>query len=112
MPSIRFPAYTSRESRPTRPAGLGLLLCLAAAACYALVLSTIGSAAFSAYFDGGGTPGDLAAGAPAATGLLALGATLSIAAIIRGGGHSVRAAGIALLGVAGALVYAGVPLIG
>ena len=112
MPSIRFPAYTSRESRPTRPAGPGLFFCLAAAACYALVLSTIGGAAFSAYFDGGVKPADVAAGAPAATGPLALGATLSIAAIIRGGGYSVRAAGIALLGIGGALVYVGVPLVG
>jgi hypothetical protein len=112
MPSVRFPAYTSRESRPTRPAGLGLFFCFAAVTCYAIVLATVGSPAFSAYFDSGGKPVDLAAGAPPATGLLTLGAALSIAAIIRGGGYSVRAAGIALLGIGGALVYVGVPLVG
>ena len=59
MPSVRFPAYTSRESRPTRPAGLGLFFCFAAVTCYAIVLATVGSPAFSAYFDSGGKPVDL-----------------------------------------------------
>lgn len=115
MPSIRFPAYTSRESRPTRPAGLGLFFCLAAAACYAIVsgiaLSTIASPAFAAYFDSGVKPADLTAGAPSASGLLVLGAAFSIAAIIRGGGYSVRAAGTTLLGIGGALLYVAVPLV-
>lgn len=109
-----FPEYTSRESR-TRPAGLGRMFCVLAVLGYGLAvlldLSIVGSRAFAADFDGGTRTAHAAGTTHAATGLLLAGAVMAVAAIIRGGGHAVRAAGVLLLAAGGATAYVTLPLL-
>ncbi|KAA0080568.1 hypothetical protein CIW52_23475 [Mycolicibacterium sp. P9-64] len=109
-----FPEYTSRESR-TRPAGLGRLFCVLSVLCYGLAglldLSILGSSAFAADFDGGTRSADAGGITHLATALLVAGAVMAVAAIIRGGGHAVRAVGVLLLAVAGATAYITLPLL-
>jgi hypothetical protein len=96
----RFPPYTSRESR-ARPAALGRLFCALSVLSYGLAalidLSIVASPAFVADFDGGTKTADVADDAGLATGLLIAGAVLALAAVIRGGGYAVRAAGVVLI---------------
>jgi hypothetical protein len=109
-----FPEYTSRESR-TRPAGLGRLFCVLAVLGYGLAglldMSIIGSRAFAADFDGGTRTAHAAGATHAAAGLLVAGAVMAVAAIIRGGGHAVRAVGVLLLAAGGATAYITLPLL-
>jgi hypothetical protein len=110
----RFPSYTSRESR-TRPAGLGRLFGVLSVLCYGIAglldMSIIGGRAFAADFDGGTRTADAAETTQLATGLLVAGAVMALAAIIRGGGYAVRAAGVLLLAVGGAVAYFTLPLL-
>jgi hypothetical protein len=110
----RFPSYISRESR-TRPAGLGRLFGVLSVLGYGLAglldTSIVGSSAFAADFDGGTRTADAAGTTHLATGLLAVGAVMAVAAIIRGGGYAVRAAGVLLLAVGGAVAYFTLPLL-
>jgi hypothetical protein len=109
-----FPEYTSRESR-TRPAGLGRLFCVLSVLGYGLAglldVSIIGTSAFAADFDGGTRTADAADTTRLATGLMVAGAVMALAAIIRGGGYAVRAAGVVLLAVGGAVAYITLPLL-
>jgi hypothetical protein len=110
----RFPSYTSRESR-TRPAGLGRLFCVLSMLGYGVAglldVSIIGSSAFAADFDGGTRTADATDTTRLATGLLVTGAVMALAAIIQGGGHAVRAAGVLLLAIGGAVAYVTLPLV-
>lgn len=109
-----FPPYTSRESR-TRPAGLGRLFCIFSVTSYGLAalldVSIVGSRAFAADFDGGTRTAHAAGSTHLATGLLVAGAVMAVAAIIRGGGHAVRAGGVLLLAAGGATAYITLPLL-
>ena len=99
MPA-EVPAYTARESS-SRPAGFGLMLCWCSALCLALAavltLTVWGSPEFAADFDGGTRTAQGSTDVRLATGLLIGGVLGAIGAIIRGGGHSVRAVSILLL---------------
>ena len=112
--SEEFPPYTSRESR-SRPAALGRLFCTLSVLSYGLAglldLSVIGSSAFATDLDGGTRTAGVGGTTQCATGLLAVGAVLAIAAIIRGGGYAVRPAGVVLLAVGGAVAYVTLPLL-
>src|SRR5882757_37088 len=109
-----FPEYTSRELR-SRPAGLGRLFCVLSVLGYGVAgllnTSIIASPAFAADFDGGTRTADVGDTTQLAIDLLVVGAVMALAAIIRGGGHAVRAAGVLLLAVGGAVAYFTVPLL-
>jgi len=100
--SIRreFPAYTSRESR-VRPAGWGVALCWCAAVCLiiaaAIAVPVWLSPEFAADFDSGARTAHVSGSIGVAAGFLVAGAVAALAAIVRGGGHRVRAVGALLL---------------
>jgi hypothetical protein len=89
----------------TRPAGLGRFFCIVSAMSFGLAavidLSIIASPAFAADFDGGSRTADVAGDTRLAAGLLIAGALSALAAVVRGGGHVVRALGVVLLVVMG-----------
>ena len=67
-------------------------------------LSILASPEFAGDFDGGTRTGGFAASTHLAAGLLVTGAVMALAAIVRGGGYAVRAAGVLLLIVGGVAV--------
>lgn len=98
------PAHTPRESR-TRPSGIGAALCWCAAICFAIAafisISVWVSPEFGGDFDSGARTAPVSGEIGVAAGLVVAGAVADVAAIVRGGGHRVRAVGVLLLLLAG-----------
>ncbi len=117
MPDPRhgFPAFTARESR-VRPAGWGIALCWCASVCLAVAAAMAVpvwlSPEFAADFDSGARTAHVSGSIGVAAGFLVAGAVAAMAAIVRGGGHRVRAVGALLLLLGGpAVAVVALPLL-
>lgn len=102
-----LPAYTTREFRG-RPAGWGIALCWCAVIGFAvavvIAIPVWLSPEFATDFDSGAHTAHVSSSISVAAGALVAGTVAALAAIVRGGGHWVRAVGALLLLLGGPAV--------